>query len=70
MTPASPPDDRVIDEPLKRDLRATLGLNLAMAGVWLADAQLAALVDALVARLDGERRLKRLHAATPTEDRP
>ena len=62
MNTDAPAPSESIDERLKRDLRATVRLNLAMVGVWLADAQLAGLVDALVARLDGEWRVRRLQA--------
>lgn len=55
------PPEQWNDEQVKRDLRATVRLNLAMAGVWLTDAQLVALVDAFLARLSGELRARRIH---------
>lgn len=48
---------------VKRDLRATARLHLAMIGVCLSDPQTAALVDALLARLDGEWRVRQLEKA-------
>ena len=63
-----PNDPRLwFDERVKGDLRATVRLNLMMGGVWLSDAQLTALVDALVARLDGEWRVRQLRP--PPADR-
>lgn len=48
---------------VKRDLRATARLHLAMIGVCLSDPQTAALVDALLTRLDGEWRVRQLEKA-------
>jgi hypothetical protein len=58
-TPGTPPS-ALIDAQVKRDLCSTLRLHLSMAGIWLTDPQAAAAVDVLVARLDGEWRVRRL----------
>jgi hypothetical protein len=59
--PPTAADPRVwSDKAVKRDLRATARLHLAMIGVCLSDPQTAALVDALLARLDGEWKARQL----------
>jgi len=56
-----PGDARLwLDRRVRSDLAATIRFNLMMAGVWLGDAELTALVDALAARLDGEWRARQL----------
>ena len=67
MSVNAPTPSELIDERLKRDLRATVGLNLMMAGIWLSDGQLAALVDLVAARVEGELRLRRLQAIQTPE---
>ena len=58
MSANAPTPSGLIDERLRRDLRATIRLNLTMVGVWLSDDQLAGLVEAFVARLEGEWRVR------------
>ena len=71
MSAHSTPPSALIDERVKRDLCATVRFNLTMVGVCLADGQLSALVDALVARLDGEWRVRQLlRPIPPTEVSP
>jgi hypothetical protein len=59
IAPGTPPS-ALIDARVKRDLCSTLRLHLSMVGIWLTDPQAAAAVDVLVARLDGEWRVRRL----------
>lgn len=68
-TPTGPPS-ALLDERVRRDLCATTRFNLAMASVWLADGQIAALVDALIARLDGEWRIRQLQTLPSAEASP
>lgn len=70
MTPDAPARSELAEELLKRDLHATIRLNLAVVGVWLSDGQRAGLVDALVARLDGEWRVRRMRSTPPSEMTP
>ena len=48
----------LVDDRVRRDLRETVRMNLALAGVVVTDPQLDGLVAAVVARLDGELRVR------------
>jgi len=60
MSTPTPPPSSLADPQVRRDLCATMRLHLSLIGIWLTDSQAAALVDVLVARLDGEWRVRQL----------
>lgn len=60
MSNPTPRPSSLADRQVRRDLCATLRLHLSLDGIWLTDPQAAAVVDALVARLDGEWRVRQL----------
>lgn len=60
MSSPTPPPSSLADRQVRRDLSATLRLHLSLIGIWLTDPQAADLVDVLIARLDGEWRVRQL----------
>ncbi len=60
MSSPTPPPSSLVDRQVRRDLSATLRLHLSLIGIWLTDQQATDLVDVLLARLDGEWRVRQL----------
>lgn len=62
MNTPIPPPSSLADRQVRRDLCATLRLHLSLIGIWVTDPQAAAVIDVLVARLDGEWQARQLQS--------